>query len=35
MVLPRALSFARSLRSHRWLTERGSGPRPHRSVAAA
>jgi hypothetical protein len=35
MVLPRSLSFARSLRSHRWLTERGSGPCSHWSVEAA
>jgi hypothetical protein len=35
MVLPLALSFARSLRSHRLLTASGSGPRPRMSVAAA
>jgi len=35
MVLPRALSFARSLRSHRLLSASDWVPRPHMSGAAA
>jgi len=35
MVLPLALSFARSLRSHRLLPAYVAGPRPHMSVAAS
>ena len=35
MVLPLALSFARSRRSHRLLTACLSMPRPRMSVAAA
>jgi hypothetical protein len=35
MVLPLALSFARSLRSHRWLTAGGRWAAPAMSVAAA
>jgi hypothetical protein len=34
MVPPRALSFARSLRSRRLLTANGYLPRPRMSVAA-
>jgi hypothetical protein len=35
MVLPRAFSFARSLRSDRLLPASGWVPRPHMSGAAA